>query len=368
MPGRPIQKNESEGVQMTDRRSKEEFMTAQLAGARRRAPTRRAVLKAGAAVAASAVAMPLIGHFSPAVAAWPERPVKLLVPFGPGGPVDVIARVLAPALSEAIGASFVVENKPGAGGNIGVGLAARAEPDGYTVLVTSSTLVVNPMLYASVPYDPVKDFLPLVDMAGSPTAFAVQPKLGIATLAEFVALAKQRAGKLNYASSGFATPAHLAGEFFKIRAGIDMAHVPFNGGGPAVQSLLTGAVDMVSTALPAAHPHIQSGTLKGIAMTGEKRWFDLPDVPTMVEAGYPGFVVDTFTAMLVPAKTPLEIAERLTKETVAILKRPEFQARLRTLGFEASAGGPDALRARIARELPMWGDIIKQAAIKPPQP
>ena len=147
-----------------------------------------------------------------------------------------------------------------------------------------------------------------------------------------------------------------------------MAHVPFNGGGPAVQSLLTGAVDMVSTALPAAHPHIQSGTLKGIAVTGEKRWFDLPDVPTMVEAGYPGFVVDTFTAMLVPTKTPPEIADRLTRETVTILKRPEFQARLRTLGFEASAGGPDALRARIARELPMWGDIIKQAAIKPPQP
>ncbi len=328
--------------------------------------TRRAVLKAGGAAAAAGLAMPLIGHFTPAHAAWPDRPVRLVVPFGPGGPVDVIARLIAPSLSEKLGQSVFIENKPGAGGNIGMGQAALAEPDGYTVLITSSTLVVNPMLYPSVPYDPVKDFVPVVDLAGSPTAFAVQPKLGVSTLAEFVKLAKERGGKLNYSHSGFATPAHLAAEFFKIRAGFDMTAVPFNGGGPAVQALMTGAVDMVSTALPAAHPHLVSGTLKGIAVTGEKRWYDLPDVPTMVEAGYPGFVVDTFTAMLVPAKTPAEVSQRLAKETIEILKNPDFQARLRKVGFEASAGSGDALRARIARELPLWGDIIKQANIKPP--
>jgi tripartite-type tricarboxylate transporter receptor subunit TctC len=310
--------------------------------------------------------MPLIGHFSSAYAAWPDRPIKLIVPFGPGGPVDVIARLMLPGLTEALGTSVFVENRPGAGGNIGNALVARADPDGYTVLCTSSTFVINPMLYASVPYDPIKDFLPLADLAGSPTAFAVQPSLGVTTLAEFVAFAKKRSGKLSYSHSGFATPAHLAGEFFKIRAGIDMTAVPFGGGGPAVQSLMTGAVEMVSAALPAAHPHIRSGKLTGIGMTGEKRWFDLPEVPTIVENGYPGFVVDTFTAMLVPAKTPQEIINRLTKETVAILKRPDMQARLRTVGFEASAGGPDALRARIARELPMWKEIIQQAGIKPP--
>jgi tripartite-type tricarboxylate transporter receptor subunit TctC len=311
--------------------------------------------------------MPIIGHFSSAYAAWPDRPVRLLVPFGPGGPVDVIARLLTPPLTEALGTSVFVENKAGAAGNIGVGMAARAEPDGYTVLVTSNTLVINPMLYASIPYDPVKDFLPLVDMAGSPTAFAIQPKLGVKTLAEFVALAKERAGKLNYASSGFATPAHLAGEFFKARAGIEMTHVPFNGGGPAVQGLLTGAVEMVSTALPGVHPHIVSGTALGIAVTGQKRWFDLPDVPTMVEAGYPGFVLDTYTMMLLPVKSPPEIADRLTKETLTILNRPDFQARVRTVGFEVSAAGPDALRTRIARELPLWGEVVKQAGIKPQQ-
>jgi len=328
--------------------------------------TRRAALKAGGIAAASVVAMPFIARFSPALADWPDRPVRLVVPFGPGGPVDVIARLMTPGLSEALKASVIVENKPGAGGNIGNALVARADPDGYTVLCTSSTFVINPMLYASVPYDPVKDFLPIVDLAGSPTVFAVQPSLGVKTLAEFVDYAKKRKGQLSYAHSGFATPAHLAGEFFKVRAGIDMTAVPFGGGGPAVQSLMTGAVQMVSTALPGAHPHIVAGTLIGIGMTGEKRWFDLPQVPTIVEAGYPGFVVDTFTAMFLPAKTPQDIADRLTKECTAILRRPDMQARLRTVGFEASAGGPDALRARIARELPMWKEIIQQAKISPP--
>lgn len=326
----------------------------------RRGPTRRRLLQA----AAAGIAAPLVG-LRGAWAAWPDRPVKLLVPFGPGGPVDVVARLLAPPLGERLGQSFFVENKPGASGNIGVGLAARAEPDGYTVLVTSSTFVINPMLYASVPYDPVNDFLPLVDLAASPTAFAVQPSLGVKTLGEFVALAKARAGKVNYASSGFSTPAHLAGEFLKIRAGIDMTHVPYNGGGPAVQALLTGAVEMVSTALPGAHPHLVAGTLKGIAVTGEKRWFDLPDIPTMVEAGYPGFVVDTFTCILVPTKTPREIADALTKQAIAILQLPDVRQKLRALGFEASAGGPDILRARIARELPLWREVAGHAGIKP---
>ncbi len=333
---------------------------------RRALQTRRAVLKAGAIAAVNALAMPFIARFSPALADWPDRPLRLIVPFGPGGPVDVIARLMAPGLSDALKASVIIENKPGAGGNIGNALVARADPDGYTVLCTSSTFVINPMLYASVPYDPVKDFLPVADLAGSPTAFAVQPSLGVKTLAEFVDYAKQRKGQLSYAHSGFATPAHLAGEFFKIRAGIDMTAVPFGGGGPAVQSLMTGAVQMVSTALPGAHPHIVAGTLTGIGVTGEKRWFDLPQVPTIVEAGYPGFVVDTFTAMFLPAKTPQDIADRLTKECTAILRGPDMPARLHTVGFEASAGGPDALRARIARELPMWKEIIQQAKIAPP--
>jgi tripartite-type tricarboxylate transporter receptor subunit TctC len=325
--------------------------------------TRRRLLRTAAA-ATGALAVPAIG-LRTAWAAWPERPVRLLVPFGPGGPVDVVARLLQPALNEDLKGNCFVENKPGAAGNIGVGQAARAEPDGYTVLITSNTLIINPMLYANVPYDPVKDFTPLVDIAGSPTAYAVQPSLGVSTVAGFVALAKQRAGNLNYGSAGFATPAHLAGEFFKRRAGIEMNHVPFNGAGPAIQALLGGQVEMVSGALPGAHPHIKAGTLKGLAITGEKRWFDLPDVPTMVEAGYPGFVLDTYVMMLVPAKTPPEVGERLSQSTIAALKRPDVLTRLRASGLDATAGGPDAMKARIARELPLWREVVDAAGIKP---
>jgi tripartite-type tricarboxylate transporter receptor subunit TctC len=326
--------------------------------------TRRSVLKGGAALGLAGLAAPLV-HVRSARAAWPERPVKLLVPFGAGGPVDVVARLLQPALSEELKGSFFVENKPGAAGNLGVGQAARSDPDGYTVLVTSNTIIINPLLYANVPYDLVKDFTPLVDIAGSPTALAVNPSLGVKSIAEFVALAKSKRGGLNYGSAGFATPSHLAGEFFKSRAGIELTHVPFNGAGPAIQALLGGQVDMVSGALPGAHPHLVAGTLKGLAVTGEKRWFDLPDVPTMVEAGYPGFVLDTYVMMLVPAKTPPDIGERLSKAVIAVLGKPEVKERLRKAGLEPSATGPDLLKARIARELPLWGEVVKAAGITP---
>ena len=323
-------------------------------------PSRRRVLRTGVAFTA---ALPFLS--SRAYAEWPDRPIRLVVPFGSGGPVDVVARLLQQPLSDELKASMFIENKPGAAGNIGVGIAARAEPDGYTVLVTSNTIVINPLLYKSVPYDLERDFVPLADIAGSPTAFTVNPKLGVSTVAEFIALAKRKQGGLNYSSAGFATPAHLAAEFFRSRAGIEMAHVPFNGAGPANQALLTGTVDMASGALPGSHPHIVAGTMKAIAVTGEKRWFDLPDVPTMVDAGYPGFVLDTYVMMLMPAKTPSAVIERLSAATLAVLRKPDVQAKLQTAGLEVSAGGPAELKARIARELPLWQEVVKVAGIPP---
>lgn len=324
--------------------------------------TRRGLLKSAATIG---LAAPLVAKLSPAYAAWPERPVRLIVPFGAGGPVDVAARLLQPLLNEELKASLFVENKPGAAGNVGVGLAANAEPDGYTVLVTSNTIIINPLLYKSVPYDFEKDFVPLVDVAGSPTAYAIHPRLGVNSVAEFVALAKQKAGGLNFASAGFATPAHLAGEFFKNRAGIQMTHVPFNGAGPAAQAVLAGTVEMASAALPGAHPHLVAGTLKGLAVTGEKRWFDLPDVPTMVEAGYPGFVLDTYVMVLVPAKTPPQIAERLSAATRKVLQAPEVRTKLRAVGLEVTASTGDELKARIAREQPLWREVVQIAGITP---
>ena len=327
---------------------------------RTNALSRRRFLHTSAAFAA---ATPFL--VTQAYAAWPDRPVKLVVPFGTGGPVDVIARLLQPLLAEELKGNFFIENKPGAAGSIGVGQVARAEPDGYTVLITSNTIMINPLLYKNVPYDLEKDFIPLVDMAGSPTAYTVNPKSSIKTIAEFVAFAKEKRGSVNYGSAGFATPSHLAGEFLKNRAGLEMTHVPFNGAGPANQALLGGQVDMVSGALPGAHPHIIAGTLTGLAITGEKRWFDLPNVPTMVEAGYPGFVLDTYTLMLLPTQTPAEIVERLSSSVRTILQKPDVRDKLRAVGLEVTAGGPGELKARFARELPMWRDVVKIAGIPP---
>lgn len=322
--------------------------------------SRRRVIQVGAA----SLAAPFLVRS--AYAAWPDRPIKLVVPFGTGGPVDVFARMVQPMLAEELGgAKMFIENRAGAAGNIGVGFAARSEPDGYTILITSNTIVINPLLYKSVPYDLDKDFEPLGDLAGSPTAFSVHPRLGVNSVAEFVALAKEKNGALNYGSAGFATPAHLAGEFFVSRAGIKVTHVPFNGAGPANQALVGGQVDMVSGALPGAHPFLVSGTLKGLAVTGEKRWFDLPNIPTMVEAGYPGFVLDTYVMALAPKNTPPEVTAKLSAALRKILLRDDMKARLRTAGLEPTAGGPAELKARIARELPLWREVVKVAGVKP---
>ena len=325
---------------------------------RRLSLTRRRFLKGSAAFT---VTSPFI--VTHAYAEWPDRPIKFIVPFGPGGPVDVTARILQALLTEELKASFFIENKPGAAGNIGVGQAARAAPDGYTVLITSNTIVINPLLYKTVPYELENDFIPLVDIAGSPTAYTVNPKSGIKSVAEFVDYAKKKNGALSYSSAGFATPAHLAGEFFKSRAGIEMTHVPYNGAGPAAQALLANQVDMASSALPGAHPYVVAGTLTGLAVTGEKRWFDLPNVPTMIDAGYPGFVLDTYTMMLLPAKSPPEIINRLSSATRNVLAKPDVREKLRTLGLEVTAGGPAELKARFARELPLWRDVVKVAGI-----
>jgi tripartite-type tricarboxylate transporter receptor subunit TctC len=329
-------------------------------------PTNRPALSRRRFIQAGAAGLAAPFFIRNAYAAWPDRPVKIVVPFGTGGPVDVLARQLQPLLAAELGnASMFIENRPGAAGNIGVGIAARSEPDGYTILMTSNTIVINPLLYKNVPYDLERDFEPLVDLAGSPTAFTVNPRSGIKTVAEFVERCKATKGGLNYGSAGFATPAHLAAEFFKNRAGIELTHVPFNGAGPANGALIAGQVDMVSGALPGAHPYIVSGTLTGLAVTGEKRWFDLPNVPTMVDAGYPGFVLDTYVMCLVPKKTPPEVGEKLVAAFKKILSQEDVKARLRTSGLEPTAGGPAELKARIARELPLWSEVVKIAGITP---
>ncbi|WP_052833168.1 tripartite tricarboxylate transporter substrate binding protein [Bradyrhizobium sp. LTSP885] len=334
-----------------------------MTGRRSAYPSRRAVLSAGGALAA---AVATAGLASQADAAdYPERPVKIIVPFAPGGPTDIMARILGTHLGEALKGTIVIENRPGGGGNIGIGIAAHAEPDGHTLLITSSAYVVNPGLYAKIPYDPFKDFAAIAELGTSPNVILVNAKLGINSVADLIARAKAHPDELNYASPGLGTTPHLSGELFKIVGNVEMTHVPFSGAGPAIQALLSETTQVAFAALPPAHPHIESGALKALAVTGPHRWFDLPDVPTMIELGYADFITDTFQGFLAPANTPMSIVERLSTKSIEILKTPGIAEQLRNDGFEVLANGPDGMRKRIADEVPKWRDVIMKAGIKP---
>jgi tripartite-type tricarboxylate transporter receptor subunit TctC len=298
-------------------------------------------------------------------AVYPDHPIRIIVPFAPGGPTDTLGRILATHLGEAIGGTVVVENRSGAGGNIGMGMAAHSEPNGYTLLLTTSAYVVNPTLYASAPYDPFKDFAPIAELATSPNVILADPKLGINAMPELVARAKAKPSEFNYGSPGIGTTPHLTGELLKIKAAIEMIHVPFSGSGPAVQAVLSGTVQLAVVALPPALPHIEAGALKALAVTGADRWFDLPDVPTMVELGYKDFVTDTFQGFLAPAKTPPSIVDQLASKSLGIVRTTQIAEQLRNNGFVVLANGPDGLRKRIEDEVPKWRDIIIKAGIKP---
>ena len=326
--------------------------------------SRRDVLKAtGLLVGAAATSS--LGPARAKAAGYPERPVKIIVPFAPAGPTDIMARILIAHLGDAVGDTMIVENKPGAGGNIGIGAAAHAEPDGHTLLITSSAYVVNPGLYAKIPYDPYTDFAPIAELGTSPNVILVDPKLGVNSIPDLIARARANPNELNYASPGIGTTPHLSGELFKIVGGIEITHVPFSGAGPAIQAILSGTTQVAFAALPPAHPHIESGALKALAVTGVHRWFDLPDVPTMVELGYTDFISDTFQGFLAPAKTPAAIVEMLSTKAIEVLKTPRIAEQLRNNGFEVEAFGPDGLRKRIADEVPKWRDIVAKAGIKP---
>jgi tripartite-type tricarboxylate transporter receptor subunit TctC len=310
-------------------------------------------------------AVGVLAQAPPAHAAYPDRPIKIVVANTPGGPSDIMARIMAAAMQEAMGGSVFVENKGGAGGNIGMGSVARAEPDGYTILLSTSAYAVNPSLYHTLPYDPFKDFTAICELAVSPHVFAVKPDLGASTMKEFVALAKPHQEKFNVAVPPIGTTPQLQAEVLKLREGLQgMASVVFAGGGDALKALLSGTVQLSSGVLAPAHPHINAGTVKALAVTGRTRWHDLPEIPTMLEAGYPDFVFETYTALMAPAKTPPEIVARLERVALEILSRPEMREKLTQSGFEVTAAPGKEHMARLAREVPMFADIISQAGIK----
>jgi tripartite-type tricarboxylate transporter receptor subunit TctC len=322
--------------------------------------TRRTVLGGGGALAIGATALA-----RPAAAAgYPDRPVRIIAPFAAGGPSDMLARLMSVKLGEQLGGFFYVENRAGAGSNIGTSAVARAAPDGYTLLLTSSAFVLNPGLYKQVPYDPAKDFAPIAELVTSPNVFIATPASGLTSMAELVARAKEKPDTLNYASAGIGTTPHLAGEWLKSIAGISITHVPFAGAGPALQAILSGTVPIMCAALPGAHPLILNRDVRALAVTGRERWYDLPDVPTMIEVGYKDFLSDTFHGMLAPARAPPEILERLAAAVLETLHQPAFHEQLRSLGFEVIGNGPDGLRRRIELEVPRYRDLIVKAGIE----
>ncbi|MEP9378853.1 tripartite tricarboxylate transporter substrate binding protein [Aquabacter sp. CN5-332] len=317
------------------------------------AVTRRQTLALfGAGLATAAFARPAWA------AGYPERFITFIVPFAPGGPTDVMARVVAGPLGEALGQSVVIENRPGAGGNIGIGVAAKSAPDGYTFLLTSTAFVVNPSLYKSVPYE-IKDFVPISNLGTSPNVFVATPASGITSVADLVKKAKAEPGKLSYASPGAGTSAHLSFELFKKNAGIDIVHIPYSGAGPAIQGILGNQVQLASAAVPPVLPHIRAGKLVAIGETGAKRWPDLPDTPSLVEAGYPAVVTENFQALFAPKGTPQPVLDKILSTATEVLNRPDIKDKLAKAGFGVIASTPAELQAIVDKEVPMWRELVK---------
>src|SRR5262245_50454721 len=295
---------------------------------------------------------------------YPERQITMVACLPAGGGTDIAARMINTQLGDALGKPVIVENRAGAGGSVGTAAVARAAADGYTLLVCSSAFVVNPSLYASVTYDPLKDFAPVMVIGASPNVFVLPEQSPLKTMPELLAKAKANPGKLNWTSSGVGTTPHLAGELVKLRTGTDMVHIPFAGAGPATTAVLGGQVDLYTANLGSVAALIDSGKVRPIAVTATRRWPDLPDVPTLEELGIKDAVSDTFQGILAPGGTPQPIIDRLAKELAEILGRGDIREKFAKAGLPVVAEGPAAFRARIAREVPIYKEIIDKAGLR----
>jgi tripartite-type tricarboxylate transporter receptor subunit TctC len=318
--------------------------------------TRRRLLHLAAAA--------VLGPRSAGAQAYPARPVRVIVPFAPAGPTDVFARLMAQKLSEQLGTQFYVENIAGAGGNIGAGRAAQAPPDGYTILVNGGNHVVNPALYQHVSYDPIKDFDPVTIAVSAPAVLTVHPSLPARTVQDLVALIRANPGKYSFASPGTGTPPHLVGELFRLSLDLDLVHVPFNGGGPAIGSTVAGHTPISFGSTAPAVPLVKEAQLRALAVSSKRRSPALPDVPTMTESGYPEVVGESWFAAVVPAGTPKEIVVQLNREIARAIAQPDMQERLAALGYEPVASTPEDAAARFQAEMAKWGRVISHAGIK----
>ena len=328
---------------------------------------RRAALQGLGGLSLAALAVPALAQ-----AGWPNKPIRYIVPFAPGGTTDILARALAPELSKAFGQSFVVENRAGAGGNIGADLVAKAAPDGYTLLMgTLGTQSINKWLYTKMPFDPQKDFVPITLVAGVPNVMVLNAEKAAArninNVQDFIKHAKANPGKLNMASSGNGTSIHLAGELFKSMTGVYMTHFPFQGSNPALFSLVAGDMDVMFDNLPSAMQHIKSGKLKALAVTSAQRSQALPDVPTVEEVGGPslkGFEASSWFGLLAPAGTPADVVSKVQQATARALATAEMKERLLAQGAIPSGNTPAQFAQHIDRELRKWQPVVKASGAK----
>jgi tripartite-type tricarboxylate transporter receptor subunit TctC len=314
-----------------------------------------------AAFAAAACAAPLAAQ---ADAMYPDKPVRFVVPYPPGGGTDVIARIVQGKFQSVLGQPIIIDNRGGGGGSLGTDIAAKSAADGYTVLFTLSSHTINPAIYTKLAFDTAKDFEPVGTVASLPQILVAHPSVPVNNVAELIALAKQKPNGISYASVGNGSPGHLAGELFNLRAGTHITHIPYRGGGPAINDVLGNQVPLLWVSIPAAAGHVKNGKLKALAVSTTKRSAAFPDVPTMQEAGIADFEVDSWYAMFVPAKTPKPVIEKLNKSLNAVLQDADIKEKLLQQGSEAVGGTPEALGKTVNVELAKWATLVKQANIK----
>jgi tripartite-type tricarboxylate transporter receptor subunit TctC len=310
---------------------------------------------------AVAVALPGLG----AAQDYPVKPIRFIVPYPPGGGTDVVARIMNESLAAELGQPIIIDNRGGAAGNVGTDLAAKAPADGYTILFTLSSHTINPKLYDKLPFDVERDFVPVSLAAMIPQILVAHPSVPANNVRELIALAKANPGKLNYASVGTGSPGHIAGELFKLRTGVDIVHVPYKGGGPAVVDTIGGQVQLLFVSMPAAWQHVKSGKLKALAVTSAKRSVAAPEVPTIAESGLPDYVVDSWYGALAPAKTPPAAVARLNAAYAKVLENPQVREKLLLQGAEAAPSTQAEFDRVIKDELAKWDYVIKSAKIRP---
>jgi tripartite-type tricarboxylate transporter receptor subunit TctC len=313
---------------------------------------------------AAAIAAPSIVSSHAQSGDWPAKPVRVVVPFTPGGSTDITARLVSNRLQEVWGQSVVVENKPGAGGNIAADLVAHSDADGYTILITGPGLATNPFLYPSLSYDPVGDFAPVTMLITQPNLMCVPNSSPAKSVREFIDYCNQNKGKVTFASSGNGTTLHLSGELFKRMAKVEMTHIPYRGGAPAINDLIPGRVDVIFDNMPSILSHVKGGSLRGLAVTTKDRVAAVPEIPTIAESGVPGFDVFSWFGFFVPAKTPPDVVARINADTNAALVHPPVKSRFEELGANPKGSTPPQLAAFLKSETDKWGPVIREAKIK----